>query len=358
MALSVVHEALEMKKNLFVLLLSAVTLVLVVLCTIQYLQIRELDSAPADEPETEQTDAGRTEPLMTKEEKSLYRDAISELESQLAEVHQTAVETTNEPPQGADSPQPTETESPLAGLAEMIQNPAMKEMIRAQQRATLSISHGALFDYLELSDEELAELKDLLVEKQMALVDISFEMMNSSASLAERAEKAEQISQLTDDYESRIEQLLGEADYAVYKEYEETQPERMQLNLFKQSLGATDQLDDQQEHDLIRAMHEERTAFRFSTNYDDQAATSPTMFSEDVVAKHMEELGLLQAKYVARAEKILTTAQLEQFRTNQEQQQAMQEMAMKMASQMFGTSSQPETDADPAPGKGEKDANE
>jgi len=105
-------------------------------------------------------------------------------------------------------------------------------------------------------------------------------------------------------------------------------------------------MTDDQEDKLIRAMHEERTNFQFSaTGFGDKQLPDPSQFTPDRIAKLMDETAKLQDQYVTRAATILTPGQLEQFKANQKQQRAMQEMGMKMATKMFGQPSK-ETPAD------------
>ena len=91
-------------------------------------------------------------------------------------------------------------------------------------------------------------------------------------------------------------------------------------------------------------MHDERTNYQFTTNFEDEENMTPDTLTEESVKQYMEELARLQETYVAKAGEILTPAQLKQFRSSQEQMRAMQEMGLKMAAQMFGT----QTESEPA----------
>ena len=111
----------------------------------------------------------------------------------------------------------------------------------------------------------------------------------------------------------------------------------MQVTLFKGSLNSGDQMTEEQEGNLIGAMHYERTKFKFSaTGLGDNQTAGPARFAPDRIAKVLEESAKLQEQYMSRAAAILTPSQLEQFKTSQKQQQAMTEMGMKMAAKMFG----------------------
>ena len=309
-----------MRKNVLITLLGAVTLVLLGLSVQQYRELQRL----------RESRAAASKPPATPRRAPL---APAQTGTPLPRTLDAAPVT---------GPQPAAP--PLAGLAQMMKSPGMKEMIRAQQKAMLENSYGSLFAYLKLPDEGVERLKQLLTEKQMAALDAGLEMMDGSATPEQRAEQGKKMQEFTSRFDKDIEKLLGPERYAVYKEYEETQPERMQVSFFKQALSADEPLTDQQEHDLIRAMYEERTKFPFTAGFDEKQGLNPAGFNEEAIAKHLQELASLQDKYLARASNVLTAAQLKQFSSNQEEQRTMQEMGLKMAAQMFGAS----TNAQPA----------
>lgn len=226
--------------------------------------------------------------------------------------------------------------SPMAGMAKMLKSPGMKDMIRAQSRTSMDLTHGALFKSLGLSAEEQETFKNLLIDKQMALMDASMDMMDGSLSAEQRKEKMQEVTRLTGEFDDQIKTFLGEEDFAVYKQFEDTQPERMQVNMFKQALPSAEPLDAQQEHELIRAMYEERTNFPFSVRFDRPENADPSMFTESSITNHMAQMAQLQDRYLARAGGILSSNQFDQFKRSQDQMRSMQEMGMKMATQMFG----------------------
>lgn len=239
------------------------------------------------------------------------------------------------PPARKTAP-PSTNESPMAGFARMMKNPGMKDMIRAQQKGQMDLLFGSLFKYLELSDADLETFKGLLLDKQMDLVGISMDMMTSASTPEGREAAAERLKKTIAGHDERIKTFLGDEDFTVYQSFEATQPERMQVNLLKGSLSSTDQLTEEQEDRLIRTMHDERTNFPFSVaGFGDNQVPDPSQFTPDRIAKLVEESAKLQGKYFSRAAEILTPAQLEQFKSIQKQQQAMQEMGMKMAEKMF-----------------------
>lgn len=225
--------------------------------------------------------------------------------------------------------------APAADLASMLKNPSMKEMVRAQQKGQLDVTYGALFKCLPLSEADHAAFKTLLLDRQMALVDDSMAMMGAGVSAEEKKAAGERIKETMAAYDRQVKELLGDENYRVFKAYEETQAERMQVSMFKGTLGETVQLSDEQEDSLIRAMHEARSAFKPSSGGDGQSPDA-SQFTPEGIERILADGAKLQELYAAKAAEILTPAQLELFKANQKQQRAMQEMGMRMAAKMFG----------------------
>ena len=227
----------------------------------------------------------------------------------------------------------------MAHLAGMMKNPEMKSVIQAQQKMAVDQMYGALFKNLNRPDNEIDGLKDLLLQRQLALVDVSMSALNGSD--ADRKQSVEQIKTLKADYEKKIEDMLGPQDYEVFKQYDETTPERVQLQMFKGSLSADAALTDQQETDLLTAMYDERKTLPPSSLMNNKS-TDPSQFTEERIAEALKELEQLQQRYAERAAAILTPAQLEQFTKWQQQVSAMQAAGLKMAAQMYGTKNAPQ----------------
>jgi hypothetical protein len=230
----------------------------------------------------------------------------------------------------------------FAGLADMMKNPQMKEMIRAQQKMMQDQMYGALFKYLNRPADKQDALKDLLLERQMAMMNAGMAMMSGSP--ADRKQAVEESKTLKSDYDKKIQDLLGTQDYQVFQDYEKTVPDRMQVQMFKGTLSGDTALTDQQEYDLINAMAEERNAMPASSLLKNQNP-DPSQLTEDRIAELSKQMEQMQQAYAKRAEAILTPAQLEQFKKWQEQMSAMQTAGLKMAVQMFGNKGAPQPPA-------------
>jgi len=223
----------------------------------------------------------------------------------------------------------------MSGIAGMMKNPQMKEMVRGQQKMMLDRQFGSLFNYLSTRPQaELDALKQLLEDRQMALVDTGLAMM--SGSTEERKQAIEDSKAIKAEYDKKIEDLLGAQDYDVFKQYEATAGERMQVQMFKDSLPADAALTDQQENDLILAMADETKALPASSLLNKGQKADPSQFTEESITAAMKQMEQLQKHYAERAATILTPAQLEQFAKWQQQWVAMSSASLKMAQTMFG----------------------
>jgi len=115
-------------------------------------------------------------------------------------------------------------------LARMMKDPAMKEVIRDQQKIQLDVMFGSFFALLNLDQERLGAFKNLLLEKQMASVEMGMEMMGEGVDEIRRKELNEKIKKEQEKIDARIKELLGEGPFAEYQDYVNSLAERMEVN--------------------------------------------------------------------------------------------------------------------------------
>jgi hypothetical protein len=273
--------------------------------------------------------------------------AIQQEEQQQAKSAEPASSPTNSPPPALGTPAAAEASTnSFAGLATMLKDPQMKEMIRAQQKMMVGQMYGSLYKELGLSPTDEEALKKLLEDRQMALMDAGLAAMGGSA--ADSKQAAEDAKALKTQYEKQIEDLLGPQAYSVFQQYDQTVAERTQVNLFKQSLSADNALTEQQENNLVAAMYQARKTLPENSLLNGQSR-DPSQLTEDGIAQALKLQEQLQKQYADSAASILTPAQLDQFTKFQQQMSAMQAAGMKMAAQMFGQN-KPNTSPAPNPG--------
>jgi hypothetical protein len=237
------------------------------------------------------------------------------------------------------------TSNLFAELVARMKNPQMKEAMRATQKVAINRAYGPLSKYTNLTVEQLDALKDLILERQMAMRESALSVMSGSES--DRKQAAEDAKAIKAEYDKKIQDLLGPQEYQVFQDYEKVMPERMQVQSFRDTLPSDLALTEQQEYDLMSAMYEERKALPTSSLLNDQNK-DPSQLTEERIAEETKMLERLQQQYTNRAVAILSPQQFQQFQQYMDQQRAMQTMAMKMAAQMFGNKPAPQPPANQA----------
>lgn len=229
----------------------------------------------------------------------------------------------------------------MGAVAEMMKNPQMKEMMRAQQKVAMGQMYGGLSRYLSLTGERKEQLDELLLDRQMALAEMGLAMM--SGDKEDMATRGEEVAAVQKEYDAAIKALLGDDDYEIFKHYEESIPEQMSVSMFKNSLTGDNALSEQQEYDLIAALYDARKALPAESllNQQNSQTPDPSMFSEERIAEAMRQLETSQKAAAERAGTILGAAQMEQFKTWQKQMADMQRLGLNMAAQMFGQGQPP-----------------
>ncbi len=245
------------------------------------------------------------------------------------------------PPAAAVS---AKTSTKGGALGEMFKDPAMRDMIRAQQKAfmgqAVDMAYGSLFKDLNLPPDQTDKLKDLLKGKMLAATEMGMDMLSGDMTPEKRKELTDKMKEQGDAVNAQIRQLLGDQGYQQFETYEKMQPERQTVTGLKQQLPSSAALSGGQEQQLLQAMYDERKTFKFSTDFYDQknVQANPADYLTDerlsAFAKEKEQLDQLT---LIKARQILTADQLVPFEQFQKTQRDMQVNAMKMAAKMFSS---------------------
>ena len=235
------------------------------------------------------------------------------------------------------------TNNPLQGLGAMFKDPKMREMMKSQQKAfmgpMIDKQYAALFQQLNLTPDQTAQLKDLLQKKMLVGADAGMSMLDDSLDATQRAELTKQSKTQTEDYDAQIKQLLGNDNYQAFQTYETTTPDRTTISQFSDQLASSaTPLSPDQQSQLMQAMSEERNGFKWTIDYNNQNAANgdfTAMFTEDKINQFASEKERLDQQILARAQQILNAEQLKALEQFQSTQRQLQIAGMKMAAQMF-----------------------
>jgi len=224
----------------------------------------------------------------------------------------------------------------LSSLAGLIKSPYMKEILKAQQKATVEQMYGDLLKSLNLTDEQKNQFREMLIEKQLFMAEAGLTMMSGTPE--EKKKATELLNEAKTGYDQVVNDLFGADAAATYKQYEDRLPEHSSLTMFKGSLATADALSAQQESDLIGALYQERKNMPVDSLLNKQRGQppDPSRLTEEQINATLQQMEQLQQRNLARAAAILTPTQLEQYKQYQKQMANLQAMGLKIAAQMFG----------------------
>ena len=221
-------------------------------------------------------------------------------------------------------------------LGKMMKDPAMREMVREQQKAAINMMYSGLFKELNLSPEEKEKLKGILVDAQMKNVE------NAQGIFGEKKEGAaedtqKQFADAKLQTETELRTLLGDERFAQYEDYQKNIGERMQLDQLKTKMAAENlPLEDQQMAALLQVMKEEKAAVPPVIPTDNTQIPRRELFTAENLDKQMQWMEDYNRRVLDRAGQILSPEQLKQYQAFQDQQATMQQFGLNMARQMFG----------------------
>src|SRR5262245_65800539 len=167
------------------------TLVLGILCAVQWRQLsaaharaRAVEAALRAEAESRETQAAQVknlEQVNQRLEQQVQQFASLTASLRSNEVRQSSnISLWNEQMRSARQTAGTNAGASGEGffgkdmgqmLGKMMKDPAMREMVREQQKAAINMMYGALFKELNLSPEEKDKLKGLLTDAQLRNIE-------------------------------------------------------------------------------------------------------------------------------------------------------------------------------------------
>jgi hypothetical protein len=169
-------------------------------------------------------------------------------------VNTVAAEAAAAESKAAAETEPTEPRSapePFAGRPEaarenagnfmrMMEQPEVQRLRALLRKGELDTQYSALFRSLNLTPAQLDAFKNLLVEKTTALMDVRAAAREQG--ISPRSDP-EAYRKLVADTQAQIDEgiraQLGDAGYAQYKSYEQTQPQRAVVSQLEQRLSYT-----------------------------------------------------------------------------------------------------------------------
>jgi hypothetical protein len=257
-------------------------------------------------------------------------------------VADTKVPPTNSVPsvsaQETAAPTNAKSSNPFA----MLGSAQMKKMLQSQKGmlgTVLDKNYARLFSDLKLSPEQSAAVKEVLMDRMMNQSQLGLSAFSDDMDSEKRAQLQQQIKAESDKTDARLKELLGADGYTQFESYEKSYPERTVVSSFKDQMqGNPSALSPAQEDQLLQAMTEERSNFKFTNDLTDKSKFDgdlSSLFTEENINRFSDEQAKLNQQYLSRAQGILAADQVVQFQQFLNSQQEMQKLGMQMAQKMF-----------------------
>jgi hypothetical protein len=270
-------------------------------------------------------------------ETAALRERVATLESQLAAAASLAMESK---PVAAPAPAPTPAAapaSPMSAIAAMANNPAMRNLMAASQKRIIENRYTELFALLQFSPEQRSGFVDMMAEVQASQTDIGLKVLSGNLSAQEQESLKQQVANAEASTEQKVREFFGdEAKFATFKQYNEQQSERTQVNALRTSLAQTGQqpLSTDQASALTEIMYTERKNFRFTPSGD--PANPIAAPSAEAVETRVRDQEMLNNRIAERAAAVLSPEQLANLRRNQAQRQEAIKASSETVRQLLG----------------------
>lgn len=228
-------------------------------------------------------------------------------------------------------------------LAQLVkENPAINEMMAAQQRGTLQYLYKNLIANLDLNPEEESYFLDLLLARQMRQVSYALSAMQGDLSEEERKTLRTELDEVNQAVSDEIWEFLNnEEDFQAFEYYEKTMGTRMEVDAFaKATAAAGEPLEDETYSRIVDMIYNQRQEFPFSTGLDNNDNLDFSSLSQAAIEQHLSELRQFNGFVAEIASHHLSPSQLAAFVKNQEQMATMKASSLRMAAKMFNAPSE------------------
>ncbi len=174
-------------------------------------------------------------------------------------------------------------------MARLMDDPKRKQYMQAAWTFHLDRTYGDLLRYYEMTPDELAYFRSLLVEQLSRQDSLNARRLDARGSRAELAAVRAEDERSKREVDGRIREFLGEEAWAEYEGYEESMPERMILSACLVALeNAGRGLTWEQEDAAIRILYEERVRRPELEKVDDEVHAGLSREESEGVLRSVE----------------------------------------------------------------------
>jgi hypothetical protein len=236
----------------------------------------------------------------------------------------------------------------FGAFAELSGNPEFQKLMAIQMKGRLSATYGALFKTLNLSPDQLTQFQSLLADKQQAMMDVLQAAREQGINPREDPDGFKALmTQAVAQTDQNIQQVLGDAGFQQYQQYQQTLPERNTVNSLQQSLSYTQTpLTDDEANQMIAllAQNQPQRAGNGTAGTTNGGTPGPGIMALINGGGNAR----VTNDAITQASAVLSAPQVAALQTIQQQQQAQQQIQQLMRSANQGGA--PAAPAAPAAG--------
>ena len=261
-----------------------------------------------------------------------------ELETQVAELppkplpsEENAEEST--PP--ATEPRMNRRNGPNNFMA-MMDRPDVQRLVAVQQRSALDGQYSALFRSLGLTPDQLDRFKDLLVEKQTAMMDVFAAAREQGINpRSDPQAYAKLLATAQAEVDGTIRSTIGETAFAKYDGYQQTLPQRSLVDQLEQRLSySSTPLSAQQSEQMVAILA--ATTKKTTTTTTNRPMISP-MAGSSAFGGAVATASRITGATIDQSLGVLAAPQVEALRQLQAEQQAQAALNAAMRNRGQGT---------------------
>ena len=244
-----------------------------------------------------------------------YKAEIDKLKSQIADMQswQNYLENAlKEKNIGSISaPENKQAENRLVqNASNIMNNPALRNNLRS----TISFRYDSLAEEIGLSGDTKSKLIDLLTEMRLEIMNMMPGRRGLFPEMIDRETLRQQIVDINSKYNEKISELLSPNELYAFKEYQNSEPERMLITGFNRGIIEDNNLlDKEKEKELVAAMYSARQADPDTKREDNTLFLSGRPFGPAQMNGGRENMEKLNSIYLESARNILSEDQMKKF---------------------------------------------
>jgi len=215
-------------------------------------------------------------------------------------------------------------------------NPNGRRIYREQQEVLIDETYNDLYDELRLTEDEIDEIRELLIDKQMVNLEIIVSLLKGNLTEELALENEKKFNDMIESAEKNIIDFFEDDELNIYKNYNLTLDYRNYIFDFKTHLSSYElSLDRDQETRLYELIREETENYNFTEDLNSFEFQNKEELSEDDrfrIDRYFDERVELDENVLQKSRGFLDDTQYDELKRFQDIKRNMDEMGFEIMS--------------------------